>query len=166
MSFYTDVIAKDARFNAIARVADMKLLEPFTRAAVESIIGEAKLLGIELMAFETYRSQSRQQQLFDQKASKLRTVGVHHYGLACDLVKVIGGEPSWKGDFTFLGRLALKYGLVWGGDWGSPEQRHTFIDAVHVQRCAVSQQARLFSGDWYPADNYDPFQMLARGIDA
>jgi len=37
--------------------------------------------------------------LFAQGATKIKTVGVHHYGLACDLVKDIGGEPSWQGDF-------------------------------------------------------------------
>jgi hypothetical protein len=157
MSFYTDVIVKDARFNTTARVSDVNLLEPVTRAAVEAIISDAKALGIDLIAFETYRSQARQQQLFDQGASKLRAVGVHHYGLACDLVKMIGGEPSWKGDFSFLGQFARHHGLVWGGDWGSPGTPHSFIDAVHVQRCAVALQPALFSGNWYPDGNYDPF---------
>jgi hypothetical protein len=46
------------------------------------------------------------------EATKLKTVGVHHYGLACDLVKDIAGEPSWKGDFAFLGRLAKKHRLI------------------------------------------------------
>jgi hypothetical protein len=33
------------------------------------------------MIFETYRSQERQQVLFEQGATQLRTVGVHHHGL-------------------------------------------------------------------------------------
>src|SRR6058998_2471955 len=86
-SFYEDVIKNDARFNSAKRVADPELLEPVTRAAIANILQDARALGIELMVFETYRSQARQQELFNQGASKLRVGGVHHYGLACDLVK-------------------------------------------------------------------------------
>ena len=156
MSFFTDVIEKDPRFTGLQRINDLALLEPVTRAAVQQIILDARVLGIETMVFETFRSQARQQQLFTQGATKLRTVGVHNYGLACDIVKVAGGEPSWKGDFSFLGLLARKHGLIWGGDWGAPGQHHTFIDAVHVQRCSIGKQPALFSGAFYPDDAYNP----------
>ncbi len=105
-NFYSDVIEKDPRFNSSRRVADPALLEPTTRQLVERIIAAAQQMGIGLMIFETYRSQARQQELFDNGATRLRTVGVHRYGLACDIVRVVGGEPSWKGDFSFLGQLA------------------------------------------------------------
>ena len=94
----------------------------------------AYCVSIKLVAFETYRSQARQTKLFAQGATQLKTVGVHHYGLACDLVKDIAGSPSWKGDFKFVGRLAKKYKLIWGGDWGRPGVRTRFPDEVHVQR--------------------------------
>ena len=60
MSFYTDIIQKDPRFHSINRVQDLALLEPITRAAVLSIILDAKADGINLMVFETYRSQELQ----------------------------------------------------------------------------------------------------------
>lgn len=156
-NFFTDVIMKDHRFHSTNRVADPNLLEPVTRAAVRAIIADAAAHGISLMIFETYRSQERQALLFEQKATQLRTVGVHHYGLACDIVKSINGEPSWKGDFNFLGPIAQAHGLVWGGDWGTPNVPHTFRDTDHVQRCSVAMQAGLFRGDFYPADDYNPF---------
>jgi hypothetical protein len=84
-------------------------------------------------------------------------VGVHAYGLACDIVKVIGGEPSWKGDFWFLGQLAHASGLIWGGDWGDPDISHSFLDLVHVQRCTIARQPMLFAGTWYPEDDYNPY---------
>jgi len=155
-NFYTDVISADPRFDSVTRVNDINLLEPITRQAVADVIADASAMGIDLMVFETYRSQARQQALFNQGASRLRIVGVHHYGLACDIVKVINGEPSWKGDFSFLGHLAQNYNLIWGGDWGAPNQPHTFIDAVHVQRCAVAQQPALFNAAWYPDASYNP----------
>ena len=157
-NFFTDVISKDARFTSTARVHDLMLLEPTTRGLVQQIVTTATAMGIAVMVFETYRSQARQEQLFQQGATQLRTVGVHHYGLACDIVRVVNGEPSWKGDFSFLGQLAHSSGLIWGGDWGNPHVKHTFIDAVHVQRCTVSRQAQLFAGTWYPDANYNPYQ--------
>jgi hypothetical protein len=156
-NFFTDVISPDPRVNSVARVADVSLLEPVTRQLVQGIVAAAKQMGIEIMAFETYRSQARQQQLFDQGATKLRTVGVHHYGLACDIVRVVGGEPSWKGDFSFLGQLAHSSGLIWGGDWGAPNIHHSFVDNVHVQRCTIARQGDLFAGAWYPDNTYNPY---------
>jgi hypothetical protein len=156
-NFYTDVISADARFESVAPVSDVSLLEPSTRKLVENLVSAAQQMGIEVMIFETYRSQNRQQELFNNGATKLRTVGVHHYGLACDIVRMVAGEPCWKGDFSFLGQLAHGSGLIWGGDWGAPGIQHNFIDSVHVQRCTVARQGDLFAGAWYPDATYNPY---------
>ena len=156
-NFFEDVIQADPRFRSTTPISDTNLLEPVTRAAVEAIISEAATMGIDLMAFETYRSQDLQRIYFDRGVTKLQNVGVHHYGLAGDLVKVVNGEPSWDGDFSFLGPLAKKYGLIWGGDWGTPDQPHSFRDYVHVQRIRVADQGPLFRGEWYPDDQYSPW---------
>ncbi len=157
MSFYTDHIATDPRFHTTKRVQDMLLLEPVTRAAVEAIIEDAKALNIELVAIETYRSTERQEMLFEAKATKLRKVGVHHYGLATDFAKRIGGEISFKGDFGFLVRLCKKHGLISGNNWGQPNAKHSFIDPGHVQRVTLKRQASLFAGTFYPEADYDPY---------
>lgn len=163
MSFYADVLARNPRMGSPARVSDLTFLEPVTREAVRRILVDAGAMGVDLLAWETYRSRARQQVLYDRGASKLRSVGVHHYGLACDLVRAVGvDEVSWKGDWTFLGELARAHRLVWGGDWGAPGRRHGFVDAVHVQRCTVARQPSLFRGEWYPNDSYDPYQDGAR----
>jgi len=91
-NFYTDAMRKDARFASLQPIHDLALLEPVTRSKVLVIIADAAAAGIKLMAYETYRSQARQTRLYHQRATKLKTVGVHHYGLACDLVKDISGE--------------------------------------------------------------------------
>ena len=154
--FYRDVISPDPRFDSVARVSDLSLLEPITRQLVQGIVLAAQQMGIEIMAFETYRSQERQTELFNQGASKLRNVGVHHFGLACDLVKDVNGDPSWKGDFGFLKDLAEDNGLIWGGDWGNDTIVHSFVDSDHVQRINVADQARLFDVSWYPDADYEP----------
>ncbi len=151
-NFYTDVIQQDARFNTTNRVSDLTLLEPTMLAAVQAVLADAEAHGIQVMVWETFRSQARQQMLFDKGVTKLRTVGVHNYGLACDIVKVVGGEPSWKGDFSWLGDFSDAHGLIWGGRWTS------IVDEYHVQRVTVARQASLFRGDWYPDASYDPTQ--------
>ena len=161
MSFYTDVIQTSPVFESPNRIADLDLLEPITRSAVQDIVAAAANQGIKLMVFETYRSQQRQTELFNQGASKLKTVGVHHFGLACDLVKDVSGQPSWKGDFSFLKDLAENNGLIWGGDWGNDTVVHSFQDTDHVQRINVSDQAKLFNLSWYPGDDYDPVVVTA-----
>jgi hypothetical protein len=158
MSFYTEVLTKDPRFTSVDRIHDPLLLEPFTRAAVEAVIAGAKSLGIDLILFETFRSDARQRRLFEQKATEIRTAGVHHFGLACDLVKSVNGQPSWDGDFSFLGTLARAHGLIWGGDWGEPDKPHHLVDAVHLQRCSLTRQPSLLSAVWYPDDNYNPYR--------
>lgn len=156
MSFYTDVIINSPVFHWPRRISSLNLLEPITRAAVVAIMADAKAAGTPLIVFETFRSAERQQTLFNQGATQLRTVGVHHYGLACDLVKDIDGDPSWNGSFDFLRILAGKHGLISGADWGQPQVHHSFIDADHVQRCRVSDQPKLFAETWYPDATYDP----------
>jgi len=153
-NFYTSVIQLDSRFLSANRVQDADLLEPNFRSLVDAVVADAAALGIPLMIFETYRSQARQSQLFQQQATRLKRVGVHHYGLAVDLVKLIDGAPSWKGDFAFLGRIAARHGLIWGGNWGNPHKKPSFYDGVHLQRIRVADQKRLFSGTWYPSTDY------------
>lgn len=147
-NFFTDVIQKDSRLHSTARCHDLQMLEPNMRRKVQAILADAHAHGVEYMVWETFRSQERQAQLFEQGATELRRVGVHHYGLACDLVKSINGEPSWKGDFSLLRHLAHAHGLVSGADWP------TFPDEGHIQLCKVSDQAKLFRGEWYPDASY------------
>jgi hypothetical protein len=62
-SFYTDVISQDPRCDSLARVAAPALLEPTTRQRVEGIVHAAQQMGIEVMVYETYRSQASRHSL-------------------------------------------------------------------------------------------------------
>jgi hypothetical protein len=95
-NFYADIISSDSRFNSLSRIDDVSLLEPVTRELVRRIVISAKQMGTDVEVYETYRSQARQEELFNAGATQLRRVGVHHYGLACDIVRFVTGEPSWK----------------------------------------------------------------------
>lgn len=156
-NFFTDVIRKDRRYNSAKPVDDVELLEPTFRAEVMAVIAAAHAKGIDLRCTETFRSQALQQHYFDKGTTKLRTVGVHHYGLACDLVEYRAGKPIWNrpDNYAFLGPIARNAGLVWGGDWdGNPKTSHTIYDGYHVQRVLLGDQPRLFSGEWYPDASY------------
>jgi hypothetical protein len=156
-NFYTDTIQKDGRFSTTARVNDLNLLEPHVRAKVLAILHDAAAHGVSLMVYETFRSEARQLQLFNAGASKLRTVGCHGYGLAADIVFNVGGEPSWKGDFSLLAHLARAHQLISGSDWGHPSRPTSFVDADHVQWLPVWRQGALFRGEWFPSGDYDPY---------
>lgn len=156
-NFYTDVIKQDSRYHTTGLVASLNMLELVTRQAVMNLIADALEQGIHLMIFETFRSQERQKVLFDKGVTKLEHVGVHNFGLAADIVRSVNEEPSWKGDFSFMATLARKQNLISGLDWGHPEAAHSFVDAVHVQRCSLSRQQALFAGTWYPGSTYNPY---------
>lgn len=149
-NFFTDVIQRDARYRSVSPVNDLALLEPGFRAKAQAVVAAAGTLGIELVSTETYRSSERQQQLFDAGKTQLRIVGVHHYGLAIDFAKRVGGRLTWDGDWTFLCKLAAACGVVAGGDWGLPDQPHSFRDWDHLQGVAIAEQGALFAGSWYP----------------
>jgi len=149
-NFYTDVIQQWSGFHSTDICQQYALLHPTMRIAVQRIISDAKAEGHEMMLYESYRSTERQELLFQEGKTQLQHVGVHHYGLAADIVYVVNGQPSWDGDFSLLGRLADAHGLIWGGDWGDPGVHHSFIDSDHVQLIHVDQQPQLFAGTWYP----------------
>jgi hypothetical protein len=148
-NFFTEVIQKDPRYKSKERISDLELLEPVLRGLVTKIIADAQSMGVELGVFETFRSKQRQRQLYEEGHTKLKTVGVHHYGLACDLVRRYKGKFNWELDHSVVGQLALKYRLVWGGTWKD------FYDAYHIQRIAAPRQKELFASSFYPPKNYD-----------
>jgi hypothetical protein len=150
-NFYTDVIQKDKRFNTTAVVNDTALLEPSFRLKAQTVVDAAASAGITLVSTETFRSSQRQQSLFVAGKTQLKTVGVHHYGLAIDFAKKLtNGKLSWDGDWTFMAKLAADAGIISGVDWGTPGQTHSFVDSDHLQGCTVAEQVKLFAGTWYP----------------
>lgn len=158
MSFYDDVIKADPRFDSTETIKDMDLLEPGTKAAVEKLIALAKDAGHDIRVLETFRSQARQTYVFEKGASKLKKVGCHGYGLACDFGVFVNGQYQGNnGLYMFLPELCKQVGLISGIDWGAPDQPHTFVDSGHVQRIPVWRQNAVFAGEWYPPEDYDPY---------
>lgn len=156
-TFYDTVIRNSRAFRSDVVCKDPALLEPGTRAAVLALIAEAKVDNIDLRLLETYRSQTRQSALFMKRATQLRVVGCHGYGVAADFGVFIKGvyQGSDK-PYQFLRALARKHGLVSGIDWGHAKSG-SFVDSGHVQRVPVWRQNAMFDGAWYPGVSYDPY---------
>lgn len=144
-NFYTDFLCRSPLFRSPERVSRLDHLEPTFRNKIRRLIDAAKAEGIDARVIETYRSRERQRELYRQGKSQLRGVGVHHFGLAADLVRVVADRAVWDGDWSWLERLAKADGLVWGGNWKG------FPDPGHLQAVRLQDQARLFAGTWYPA---------------
>lgn len=158
-NFYDTVIRNSKAFRSDDRCADIALLEPGTRAAVLAVVHEAHDLGHDLRILETYRSQTRQSYLFMRRATELRIVGCHGYGVAADFgVFVDGRYAEDDKPYRFLAALVRKHGLISGLDWGHSYPNRGFVDSGHVQRVPIFRQRELFDGAWYPPTTYDPYE--------
>lgn len=159
-NFYTDTIQRDPRFHSVVPVHDTKLLEPVFWAMVQGFTADAHVEGHVLAILETYRSRELQEHYFQTHKAQLQHVGVHHWGLAVDLVVILASGADWvQKDYDFFGSLAVKHELVWGRDWGEPKKRHSIVDSVHLQRITLADEAKLFSGAWYPSADYVPSEV-------
>jgi len=151
-NFFVDVIQKHPAYKKKDRYAGLDLLEPVTRAHAEAILAE---LGPEWMLWETFRSKERQADLFSRGTTDLQRVGVHHYGLAFDIIRndAKPGKrpvPTWLGNFSPLVQAAVSRGLVAG-----LKRKSGKVDFPHVQRIRVLDQWKLFNGTWYPGADYE-----------
>lgn len=156
-NFYNSVLRNSKEFRSDDRTSKIELLEPGTRAAVVALLNEARNAGHDLRILETYRSQTRQSYLFQRRATQLRVVGCHGYGVAADFGVFVNGKYAEHNEpYVFLRDLARKHGLISGQDWGHLREGG-FVDSGHVQRVPVWRQNAMFNGAWYPTENYDPY---------
>jgi len=80
-----ETLRESPMFTCPNRVDDLGLLYPPFRDKILVVLKDLKVAGFRPVVFETYRSAARQLKLFNEGASKLKTGGMHQYGVACDL---------------------------------------------------------------------------------
>lgn len=115
---------------------DWSKLDPDFVQIVLRLLKRLEARGIQMTLVEGYRSPERQELLAARDVTVTQARGFasrHQYGLAVDLVPVIGGRPVFSEQvpgaaaaFQALGIEAEALGLVWGGRW-------SFRDLVHVE---------------------------------
>lgn len=127
-----------------AEIRDLSALAPGFRARVEAVIAEAAQFGHRLAVNESLRTDERQRWLYAQGRTRPGAIvtnapsaatSMHGHGLAVDLLPSTGWDRTPMPVWLYVGRLARKHGLVWGGDWdgdGETSDSHPF-DAPHVQ---------------------------------
>lgn len=150
MNWYEDGIKKHKRYQFTDLASDVDILHPQFAFSVLKLFINAHKEGLRVCIFETYRSQERQLDLFNKGKTKLSKNGMHHFGVATDIVfRTEKNHPIWQGDWAALGKIGKELGLFWGGDWES------FRDYPHFQLipATVSDQAKIINGDYPPHDD-------------
>lgn len=109
---------------SIQMITDLKALHPIFRDYIRQLISTCKKMGIELAVVESFRTATKQAEYFGMGKKFTRSAGgqsKHQYGLACDVVPIVHGEPRWddKALWRKIGVAGEKLGLRWGGRWRS-----------------------------------------------
>lgn len=124
---------------------DVSELAPNAQLAIRAFFYECSKAGINVFVTETYRSQARQDYIFEQgrtrlydsKGEKLKVVtwtksSRHTSRLAWDIAHATTNPKDLYnlGVLTKAGAIARKLGITWGGDWrGNIDRPHFEINA-------------------------------------
>ena len=106
-------------------------LTPNAQIACNMFLEECKKQGLNVLITETYRSQERQNYLYEQgrtrpgkKVTWTRN-SRHTSRRAWDICKNIkGAEYSDASFFKKCGAIAKELGITWGGTWTTPDTPH------------------------------------------
>jgi peptidoglycan L-alanyl-D-glutamate endopeptidase CwlK len=122
--------------NAKTTCRDISQLTANAQKACNLFLEECKSQGLKVLITETYRSQERQNYLYAQgRTAKGQIVtwtkqSRHTSRRAWDICQnVKGQEYSNTTFFRRCGEIARSLGIVWGGDWASPDMPHFEVDA-------------------------------------
>lgn len=113
-------------------------IHPELAKKVEILLNEAQAQGLDVFAFEGFRSIQKQNALYESGRGVTQATGgnsYHNYGLAVDIVfKDKNGNPSWDNnhDWQKLGDIGKSLGLKWGGDFKKPNGQ-PFKDMAHFE---------------------------------
>ena len=110
---------------------DILELTPLAQKACNMFLEECKKQGLNVLITETYRSQERQNYLYEQgrtrpgKKVTWTKNSRHTSRRAWDICKnVKGAEYSDSAFFKKCGAIAKSFGITWGGDWSTPDTPH------------------------------------------
>lgn len=107
-------------------------LTPAAQMACKAFLAGCERRGLAVKITETYRSQQRQNELYEQgRTTPGRVVtwtknSRHTSRRAWDVVKLTAGGADYgdAGFFAACGAVARSLGITWGGDWKTPDRAH------------------------------------------
>ena len=126
---------------------DISELTEQAQKACNLFMSKCKAKGLKVLITETYRSQERQNYLYEQGRNRVGKVVTwtkssrHTSRRAWDICKnVKGQEYSDSNFFKQCGEIAAELGITWGGIWkSSPDTPHFEIDTDWKKPVAVVQ---------------------------
>lgn len=114
-------------------IKDINELTPLAQTACRLFMAKCREAGLDIFITETYRPQSRQNELWEQgrtKPGKIVTWTMHSrhtsrraWDIACNGHLLYDIEILNK-----AGAIAKSLGITWGGDWTTPDKPHFEID--------------------------------------
>lgn len=115
--------------NLTTTVRSLDELKPVAKLACQTFLKECEKAGIDIFITETYRSQQRQNYLYEQGRTRSGNKVTwtrnsrHTSRLAWDIAC---NKPSLYDVATIkkAGAIAKKLGITWGGDWKTPDMPH------------------------------------------
>jgi peptidoglycan L-alanyl-D-glutamate endopeptidase CwlK len=147
----------------------LNALYPRFSEKVKEILGELNHWcavhrpGAVAVVTETFRTTARQQELYAQGRTTPGSIVTHRNGttsrsnhqsaLAADFALSKdgkGGRIDWDDEefWRYLGHLARKHGLTWGGDWTSP------VDKPHVEWPQNDKETYRKAREWLKAQGF------------
>ncbi len=118
-------------------IKDLSALLPCAKKAAELFLKECEKAGLKVRVTETYRTQERQNELYQQGRTKPGKVVTwtknsrHTSRRAWDICQNIKGleYDQSKGFFDNCGKVAKKLGITWGGEWKTPDKPHFEVNS-------------------------------------
>ena len=111
-------------------------LSDVAQKACRLFLVECQRQGLKVLITETYRSQERQNELYKQGRTAPGQIVTwtkhsrHTSRRAWDICQnVKGQEYSNTTFFKKCGEIARSLGIIWGGDWSTPDMPHFEVDA-------------------------------------
>ena len=121
--------------NIYTACKDISELTPAAQTACRLFLDKCKAAGLNVRITETYRSQERQNYLYEQGRSRKGNIVTwtknsrHTSRRAWDICKdVKGQEYSDSGFFKACGDIAKSLGITWGGTWKQADTPHFEIN--------------------------------------
>lgn len=112
-------------------IRDISALTPAAQTACNLFMESCRQKGLNVLITETYRSQERQDYLYEQGRSRPGKIVTwtknsrHTSGRAWDVCKNVKGEEySDASFFKSCGDVAAQLGIIWGGTWSTPDTPH------------------------------------------
>jgi len=152
--FHIQNVSQLQKYRNMDKISEQRIeqLHPKIRTAVRAFLEDAKKQGITLRITSGYRSVTEQDRLFAQgrTASGRKVTNArggqswHNYGLAIDVVQMVGQTPIWKADWERIGKIGEAHGFEWGGRW-------KFVDKPHFQMrfgLTIAQAQARRKGNW------------------